>query len=68
MHSLEPHTSQSELEVQRIMHLQMVANELPNTSTDKKSDKAAFSCSKCAGESIGGPEGYQLYCLHLILG
>jgi hypothetical protein len=68
MHSLEPRTSQSELEVQRIMHLQMVTNELPNTSTDQKSDKTAFTYSKCSGESIGGLQGYQLYCLHPILG
>jgi hypothetical protein len=34
IHSLDPRTSQYELEVQRIMHLKIVANELPNTFTD----------------------------------
>ena len=59
MQSLDPHTSESELEVQRIIHLQSLANEL----LDAFSDKVAYACSKCTGESTGTPEGYQLYCL-----
>ena len=59
MQSLYPRTSESELEVQRIIHLQSLTNELP----DAFSDKVAYTYSKCAGESTGTPEGYQLYCL-----
>jgi hypothetical protein len=29
----------------------------------QKSDNLAYTCSKCTGESLGTPEGYQLYCL-----
>ena len=36
MQSLEPRTSESELEVQIIIHLQGLANELPDTLTDHK--------------------------------
>jgi hypothetical protein len=36
MQSLDPHTSESELEVQRIIHLQSLANELPDAFTDHK--------------------------------
>ena len=33
---LDPRTSESELEVQRIIHLQNLANELPDAITDHK--------------------------------
>ena len=36
MQSLDPRTSKSELEVQRIIHLQNLANELPDAFTDHK--------------------------------
>ena len=36
MQSLDPRTSESELEVQRIIHLQNLANELPDAFTDHK--------------------------------
>jgi hypothetical protein len=36
MQSLDPRTSESELEVQRIIHLQGLANELPDAFTDHK--------------------------------
>ena len=32
----DPHTKQWELEVQRIIHLQGIANQLPNVFTDSK--------------------------------
>src|SRR6266498_295132 len=35
--SLDPRTKESELEVQRIIHLQNIANNLPDTFTDLKS-------------------------------
>jgi len=36
MQSLDPRTSESELEVQRIIHLHGLANELPDAFTDHK--------------------------------
>ena len=33
---LDPHTNQCELEVQRIIHLQGIANQLPDVFTDNK--------------------------------
>jgi hypothetical protein len=36
MQSLDPRTSESELEVRRIIHLQSLANELPDAFTDHK--------------------------------
>jgi hypothetical protein len=36
MQSLDPCTSESELEVWRIIHLQGLANELPDAFTDHK--------------------------------
>jgi hypothetical protein len=36
MQSLDPRTSESKLEVQRIIHLQSLANELPDAFTDHK--------------------------------
>jgi hypothetical protein len=36
MQSLDLRTSESELEVQRIIHLQGLANELPDVFTDHK--------------------------------
>ena len=36
MQSIDPPTSESELEVQRIIHLQNLANELPDAFTDHK--------------------------------
>jgi hypothetical protein len=36
MQSLDPRTSESELEVRRIIHLQSLANELPYAFTDHK--------------------------------
>jgi hypothetical protein len=36
MQSLDPRTSESELEVRRIIHLQGLANELPDAFTDHK--------------------------------
>ena len=36
MSHLDPHTRQCELEVQRIIHLQGLANQLPNAFTDIK--------------------------------
>ena len=36
LQSLDPRTSESELEVQRIIHLQNLANELPDAFTDHK--------------------------------
>ena len=36
MQSLDPRTSEYELEVQRIIHLQNLANELPDAFTDHK--------------------------------
>ena len=36
LQSIDPHTSESELEVQRIIHLQNIANELPDVFTDHK--------------------------------
>jgi hypothetical protein len=36
MQSLDPRTNEIELEVQRIIHLQGLANELPDAFTDHK--------------------------------
>jgi hypothetical protein len=36
MQSLDPHTSESELEVRRIIHFQGLTNELPDAFTDHK--------------------------------
>jgi hypothetical protein len=36
MQSLDPHTSISELEVRRIIHLRSLANELPGAFTEHK--------------------------------
>ena len=36
LQSIDPHTSESELKVQRIIHLQNLANELSNAFTDHK--------------------------------
>ena len=33
---LDPHTNQCEFEVQRIIHLQSIANQLPDVFTDSK--------------------------------
>ena len=51
-------------EVQRIMHLQIAASKVPNAFTYYNNEKAAFTYSKYAEESLGIPIGYELYCLH----
>jgi hypothetical protein len=60
MQSLDPRTSESELEVRRIIHLQSLANGLQVAFTDHNSDKVAYTSSKCVRESSGTSEGYQL--------
>jgi hypothetical protein len=62
MQSLDPRTSESELEVRRIIHLQSLANELPDAFTDHKRATRSHIPVVNAPKSSGNPEGYQLYC------
>jgi hypothetical protein len=64
MQSLDPRTNESKLEVQRIIHLQSLANEQSDAFTNhKRVTRSHIPAVKCAGESTGTLEGYQLYCL-----
>ena len=43
---LDPRTNQCELEVQKIINLQNIANQLPDAFTDTESNKISYTCCK----------------------
>ena len=53
--SIDPHTSESELKVQRIIHLQNLANELSNAFTDHKKVTRSHIPTVIAPERIQVP-------------
>ena len=57
MSHFDPCTNQSELEVQRIIHLQNLANQLPNTFTDTKKVTKSHVPTANTPARIDVPEG-----------
>jgi hypothetical protein len=56
MQSLDPRTSESELEVRRIIHLQGLANELPDAFTDHKRVTRSHISAVNAPERVQVPQ------------
>ena len=54
---LDPHTKQSESEVQKIIHLQKIANQLPNAFTDTKRVTKSYISAVNAPARIEIPKG-----------
>jgi len=49
---LDPRTKECELEVQKIIHLQSLANQLPNAFTDPKSvTKSYIPAAQCSNKN-----------------
>ena len=57
MSHFDPHTNQSKLQVQRIIHLQNLANQLPDAFTDTKKVTKSHVLAANTSARIDVPEG-----------